>query len=96
MYMYLVPNYMLVILFSLLFFLKILFMTERGRDTGRERSRLHVGSVMWDSVSGLIMGQRLENTDTAQPKAEAQPLSYPSVLNVPVLKRKIHVELFRG
>ena len=27
--------------------------TQRGRDTGRRRSRLHVGSLMWDSISGL-------------------------------------------
>ena len=26
---------------------------ERGRDTGRERSRLHAGSLMWDSIPGL-------------------------------------------
>ena len=26
---------------------------ERGRDTGRGRSRLHAGSLMWDSISGL-------------------------------------------
>ena len=26
---------------------------ERGRDTGRERSRLHTGSLMWDSIPGL-------------------------------------------
>ena len=24
--------------------------TERGRDIGRERSRLHAGSPMWDSI----------------------------------------------
>ena len=27
--------------------------TERGRDTGRGRSRLHVESLMWDSIQGL-------------------------------------------
>ena len=27
--------------------------TERGRDTGRERSRLHADSPMWDSILGL-------------------------------------------
>ena len=27
--------------------------TERGRDTGRGRSRLHAGSPMWDSIPGL-------------------------------------------
>ena len=26
---------------------------ERGRDTGRERSRLHAGSPMWDLIPGL-------------------------------------------
>ena len=26
---------------------------ERGRDTGRGRSRLHAGSPTWDSISGL-------------------------------------------
>ena len=26
---------------------------ERGRDTGRERSRLHAGSLTWDSIPGL-------------------------------------------
>ena len=27
--------------------------TERGRDTGRERSRLHAGNLMWDLILGL-------------------------------------------
>ena len=34
---------------------------ERGRDTGRGRSRLHAGSLMWDSNLGLqdrALGQR--------------------------------------
>ena len=26
---------------------------ERGRDTGRGRSRLHARSLMWDSIRGL-------------------------------------------
>ena len=26
---------------------------ERGRDTGRGRSRLHAGSPMWDLIPGL-------------------------------------------
>ena len=26
---------------------------ERSRDTGRGRSRLHAGSLMWDSIPGL-------------------------------------------
>ena len=47
-------------LFIILDFLKdfiYLFMKdtqrERGRDTGRGRSRLHAGSPMWDSIPGL-------------------------------------------
>ena len=40
-----------------IFFLKILFIfherhTERGRDTGRGRSRLPEGSPIWDSIPG--------------------------------------------
>ena len=27
--------------------------TKRGRDTGRGRSRLHAGSLTWDSILGL-------------------------------------------
>ena len=27
--------------------------TEKGRDTGRGRSRLHAGSLIWDSIPGL-------------------------------------------
>ena len=26
--------------------------THRGRDTGRGRSRLHAGSLIWDSIPG--------------------------------------------
>ena len=26
---------------------------ERGRDTGRGRSRLHAGGLTWDSIPGL-------------------------------------------
>ena len=28
--------------------------TERGRDIGRGRSRLHAGSPMWDSIPGPL------------------------------------------
>ena len=34
---------------------------ERGRDIGRGRSRLHTGSLTWDSILGLqdrALGQR--------------------------------------
>ena len=43
-------------LFFVFYFLKMLFIherhreRERGKDTGRGRSRLHAGSLMWDSI----------------------------------------------
>ena len=42
---------------------------ERGRDTGRGRSSLQAGNLMWDSIPGL----------QDQPLAEgsAKPLSHP-------------------
>ena len=45
--------------FTLLFFKDFIYLfmketeRERGRDTGRGRSRLHAGSPMWDSILGL-------------------------------------------
>ena len=44
--------------FNIYTFLKIFFInheryTERGRGTGRGRSRLHAGSPTWDSIPGL-------------------------------------------
>ena len=60
------------------FFFKILFIysweTQRGRDTGRRRSRLPAGSPMWDSIPGP--GSRPEL------KVDAQPLSHPSALDI--------------
>ena len=44
---------------------------ERGRDTGRERSRLLTESLMRDSIPGL--GSHPE------PKADAQLLSHPGI-----------------
>ena len=41
---------------------------ERGRDTGRGRSRLHAGSLMWDSILGL--------QDHARTEGGAKPLSH--------------------
>ena len=34
------------------FYLFIMRDKERGRDTGRGRSRLHAGSPMWNSIPG--------------------------------------------
>ena len=54
---------------------------EKGRDTGRGRSRLHAGSPMWDSILGLqdhTLGQR---------QIDAQPLSHPGVPILISLKR---------
>ena len=53
------PSLTISLLTSLNIFFKILFIyswetkKERGRDTGRERSRLHAGSPIWDSIPGL-------------------------------------------
>ena len=47
-------------------------MRERGRDIGRgRRSRLHAGSLMWDSIPSP--------GSYPEPKADAQPLSYPGI-----------------
>ena len=42
------------------------------RDTGRERSRVPAGSLMWDTIPGLW-------GSCHEPKADAQPLSHPGV-----------------
>ena len=47
--------------------------TERGRDIGRGRSRLHAGSLMWDLIPGL-------QDHALELKAGAQLLSHPGVL----------------
>ena len=44
---------------------------ERGKDIGRGRSRLLTGSLIWDSIP--------EMGSCPEPKADAQPLSYPGV-----------------
>ena len=51
---------------------------ERGRDTGRGRSRLHAWSPMWDSIPGL-------QDYTLGLKADAQPLSHPGVPHFSIL-----------
>ena len=42
---------------------------ERGRDTGRGRSRFHAGSLMQDLILGSHPG----------PKAGTKPLSHPGI-----------------
>ena len=49
---------------------------ERGRDTGRGRSRLHAGSPMWDSILGLDPGTP---GSCPGPKAGAKLLSHPGI-----------------
>ena len=58
----------------LFYFFKILFIylfmrdTERGRDTGRGRSRLPVGSPRWDSIPGpWDLDLSCRQTSTAEP-----------------------------
>ena len=72
--------------FLLLFFLRFyLFIhrhtkRERSRDTGRGRSRLHAGSLMWDSIPGL----QDHTPDCRQRQTAAPPgLSTFSVFKVP-------------
>ena len=52
---------------------------ERDGDTGGGRSRLHAGSLMWDSILGF--------QDHAKPKADAQPLSHPGISRLLNLER---------
>ena len=62
--------------------------TERGRDTGRWRSRLHAGSLMWDSISG-------PPGSCPGPKAGARLLSHPGIPLLLFYKDKLHVYLFK-
>ena len=48
--------------------------TERGRDTGRGRSRLHAGSPMWDSTRSRV------SRITPWAEGGAKPLSHPGCL----------------
>ena len=54
---------------------------ERGRDTGRGRSRLHAGSPTWDSIPGL--------QDPPRAEGGAKPLSHRDCPEInKILKRK--------
>ena len=46
--------------------------TERVRDIGRGRSRLHAGSLMWDLIPGL-------QDHALGPKTDAKLLSHPGI-----------------
>ena len=66
------------------FFLKMfiyLFMweTQPGRDTGRGRSRLHAGSLMGDSISGL---QDHNLSRTKDRRSTAEPPRRPWIFNL--------------
>ena len=53
--------------------------TQRGRDTGRGRSRLHAGSLTWDSILGLqdhTLGGRQALKPLSHPGC---PLMYPCI-----------------
>ena len=53
---------------------------ERQRDIGRgRRSRIHAGSLMWDSILGLP-------GSCPEPKADAQPLSHPGVPSPTIIR----------
>ena len=49
---------------------------ERGRDTDRGRSRLHAGSLMWDSIPGL------QDHSLGQKQADTKPLNHPGIPNI--------------
>ena len=50
---------------------------ERGRDTGRGRSKLHAGSLMRDSIPGI---DPRTPESSPEPMAGAKPLSHPKIL----------------
>ena len=61
---------------------------ERGRDTGRGRSRLHAGSPMWGldpGSPGLRPG----------PKARAEPLRHPGIPPLEDFKQESNIMWFR-
>ena len=61
---------------------------ERGRDTGRGRSRLHAGSPTWDSgLDPRSPGSR------PGPKAGAKPLSHPGIPSPPAREENTAVIL---
>ena len=55
--------------------------TERGKDIGRGRSRLLIGSLLGDSISGL--------GSCPEPKADAQLLSCPRIPELLFNRKKI-------
>ena len=65
--------------------------TERGRDTGRGRSRLHAASLMWDSIPG-------PQDHALGWKADAHPLSHPGVPGEDILCEKFgeHIQFSFG
>nr|XP_055179176.1 tectonic-2 isoform X3 [Nyctereutes procyonoides] len=64
---------------------------ERGRDTGGGRSRLHAGSLTWDSIPGLqdhALGQKgVDAPDTVDPSvgANGSCMDIPTQLHIRIL-----------
>ena len=58
---------------------------KEGRDTSRGRSRLYVGSPMWDLIPGL------QDHALSQRQTDAQLLSYPGIPNLFILKDFIYL-----
>ena len=90
------------------FFLKILFIyswetqkeRERGGDTGRGRSRLHAGSLMWDPISGpqdhtLSLSQR-QTLNSWATQASPHASFYNFAPLVHILEQSIVVFCFEG
>ena len=60
---------------------------ERGRDTGRGRSRLHAGSLMWDSIPGPrghVLGWR-QTLNCWAPQASQHMLLWIIVLKICII-----------
>ena len=73
-----VPVYLGRNFFKKRFYLFIHRDTERGRDTGRGRSRLHAGSLTWDSIPGVQI--------TPQAEGGAKPLGHQGCPRVNIFK----------
>ena len=65
---------------------------ERGRDKGRERSRLHVGCLRQDLIPGLqghTLGRRQARSITEPPRYPKNPFLKDSP-RINIAKQRIH------